>query len=96
MPGADRLYKLTIDAGEERQIVAGIKPYYSKEELVGKRIVIVANLEPRALRGIIRTACSWPPPARTSRPWSSSRRTKISLTAALSLKAPPSGGFALS
>ena len=50
--GADRLYKLTIDAGEERQIVAGIKPYYSKEELVGKRIVIVANLEPRTLRGI--------------------------------------------
>lgn len=53
IPGADRLYKLTIDAGEERQIVAGIKPYYTKEELVGKRIVIVANLEPRALRGIM-------------------------------------------
>jgi len=51
--GADRLYKLTIDAGEERQIVAGIKPYYSKEELVGKRIVIAANLEPRTLRGVI-------------------------------------------
>ena len=50
--GADRLYKLTIDAGEERQIVAGIKPYYRKEDLVGKRIVIVANLEPRTLRGI--------------------------------------------
>ena len=50
--GADRLYKLTIDAGEERQIVAGIKAYYSKEELVGKKIVIVANLEPRTLRGI--------------------------------------------
>jgi len=52
VPGADRLYKLTIDAGEERQIVAGIKPYYSKEELVGKRIVIVANLAPRTLRGV--------------------------------------------
>jgi methionyl-tRNA synthetase len=52
IPGADRLYKLTIDAGEERQIVAGIKQHYTKEELVGKRIVIVANLEPRALRGI--------------------------------------------
>ena len=50
--GADRLYKLTIDAGQERQIVAGIKPYYRKEDLVGKRIVIVANLEPRTLRGI--------------------------------------------
>ncbi len=51
--GADRLYKLTVDAGEERQIVAGIKPYYAKEELVGKRIVIVANLEPRTLRGVV-------------------------------------------
>lgn len=50
--GADRLYKLTIDVGEERQIVAGIKAYYSKEELVGKKIIIVANLEPRTLRGI--------------------------------------------
>jgi methionyl-tRNA synthetase len=50
--GADRLYRLTIDAGQERQIVAGIKPYYRKEDLVGKRIVIVANLEPRTLRGI--------------------------------------------
>jgi methionyl-tRNA synthetase len=51
--GADRLYKLTIDVGEERQIVAGIKAYYTREELVGKKIVIVANLEPRTLRGII-------------------------------------------
>jgi methionine--tRNA ligase beta chain len=53
VPGADRLYKLTIDSGEERQIVAGIKAYYSKEELVGKKIIIVANLEPRPLRGIM-------------------------------------------
>ncbi len=51
--GADKLYKLTIDVVEERQIVAGIKQYYSKEELVGKKIVIVANLEPRKLRGIM-------------------------------------------
>ncbi len=50
--GADRLYSLTIDLGEERRIVAGIKPYYTKEELVGKKIVIVANLEPRTIRGI--------------------------------------------
>jgi methionine--tRNA ligase beta chain len=53
IPGADRLYRLGIDCGEERQIVAGIKPYYTKEELVGKKIVIVANLEPRTLRGIV-------------------------------------------
>jgi len=52
IPGADRLYKLTIDVGEERQIVAGIKLHYTKEELIGKKIVVVANLEPRALKGI--------------------------------------------
>jgi len=52
VPGADRLYKLTVDSGEVRQIVAGIKPYYTKEELVGKKIILVANLEPRTLRGI--------------------------------------------
>jgi methionyl-tRNA synthetase len=51
--GADKLYKLTIDAGEERTIVAGIKLHYTREELIGKKIVIVANLEPRKLRGII-------------------------------------------
>ena len=51
--GADKLYKLTIDAGEERTIVAGIKIHYTREELIGKKIVIVANLEPRKLRGII-------------------------------------------
>ncbi len=51
--GADKLYKLTIDAGEERAIVAGIKQYYTKEELVGKKIAVVANLEPRKLRGIL-------------------------------------------
>lgn len=50
--GADKLYKLTINMGEERQIVAGIKLYYSKEELVGKKIAVVSNLEPRKLRGI--------------------------------------------
>lgn len=53
IPGADKLYKLTIDAGEERTIVAGIKLYYTKEELIGKKIAIVANLEPRKLRGIV-------------------------------------------
>ncbi|HCJ67286.1 MAG TPA: methionine--tRNA ligase subunit beta [Elusimicrobia bacterium] len=50
--GADKLYKLTVNFGEERQIVAGIKPYYSKEELVGKKIVVITNLEPRSLRGV--------------------------------------------
>jgi methionyl-tRNA synthetase len=50
--GADKLYKLTIDMGEERTIVAGIKLYYAKEDLVGKKIAVVSNLEPRKLRGI--------------------------------------------
>jgi methionine--tRNA ligase beta chain len=53
IPGADKLYKLTIDVGEERQIVAGIKQFYSAEELVGKKIAVIANLEPRKVRGIL-------------------------------------------
>ena len=52
--GADKLYKLTIDVGElgERVICAGIKQHYAKEELIGKEIVIVANLEPRKMKGV--------------------------------------------
>lgn len=50
--GADKIYKLTVDVGEERTIVAGIKQFYSKEELTGKKVVVVANLEPRELRGV--------------------------------------------
>ncbi len=50
--GADRLYRLTIDMGEERQIVAGIKGHYTSEELIGKKIAVVANLEPRTIRGL--------------------------------------------
>lgn len=52
--GADKLYKLTIDVGElgEKTICAGIKQHYEKDELVGKEIVIVANLEPRKMKGI--------------------------------------------
>jgi len=53
LPGADKLYKLTIDIGEERTIVAGIKQHYTKEELIGKKIAVVANLEPRKLRGVV-------------------------------------------
>jgi len=50
--GADKIYKLTIDIGEERIIVAGIKQFYTKEELIGKKVVVVTNIEPRTLRGI--------------------------------------------
>jgi methionine--tRNA ligase beta chain len=53
--GADKLLKLEIDLGKEigkRVIVAGIKKYYKKDELVGKQIVVVVNLEPRKMKGL--------------------------------------------
>ena len=51
-PNADRLYVLNIQVGEERkQIVAGIRPHYSAEDLVGKKIVVANNLEPATIRG---------------------------------------------
>jgi len=51
-PNADRLLKLQVDLGEEkRQICAGIKQFYDPQDLVGRQIVIVANLEPRMIRG---------------------------------------------
>ncbi len=52
-PNADRLLKLWIDLGsEQRQICAGVRAYYSDlAALVGRQIIVVANLEPRAIRG---------------------------------------------
>lgn len=51
--GADKLLKLQIKVGEEnRQIVAGIAEHYSPKELVGKKIVVVANLKPAVIRGV--------------------------------------------
>ena len=51
-PNADKLVKLQIRLGERvKQICAGIRAYYRPEELLGKRIVVVDNLEPRKLRG---------------------------------------------
>ncbi|MHA1104104.1 MAG: methionine--tRNA ligase [Promethearchaeota archaeon] len=53
VPKADKLYKLSIDLGDEkRTIVAGLAEHYKADELKGKKIVILANLEPRKLRGI--------------------------------------------
>ena len=50
---ADKLYKLTIDLGTETRIlVAGLKPYYTKEELEGKKCIVFTNLEPRTIKGI--------------------------------------------
>jgi len=52
-PNADRLVVLRVDlGGEERQIVAGIRAHYAPETLVGRQIVVVANLEPAILRGV--------------------------------------------
>ncbi len=52
-PNADKLYVMKIKIGdEERNLVAGIKNYYSKEELIGKKIIVIANLEPAVLRGV--------------------------------------------
>ena len=51
-PNADRLYILKIDTGkEEKQIIAGIRQYYTKEELAGRKIVLVNNLQPTVIRG---------------------------------------------
>lgn len=53
-PDADKLYVLKIDAGgTEKQLVAGIRPYYLPEELIGRQVIIVDNLEPRAVRGMM-------------------------------------------
>jgi len=54
IPKAKKLYKLTVDVGEEkpRTIVAGIKPYYTPEELKGRKVIVVANLKPKKLMGI--------------------------------------------
>jgi len=52
IPGADKLYKLTVDTGEIRTIVAGIAQNYAIEELIGKEIIVVTNLDSRMLRGV--------------------------------------------
>jgi methionyl-tRNA synthetase len=51
--GADRLLRLEVNLGDEvRQIVAGIAESYAPETLIGRKVVIVANLQPRKLRGL--------------------------------------------
>ncbi len=52
-PNADRLYVITVDLGDKtKQVVAGIKGSNTKEELLGKQVVVVDNLEPAVLRGV--------------------------------------------
>ena len=53
VPKSDKLYKLLLDDGEgERQIVSGSAKWYAEEELVGKKVIVVANLKPAKLRGV--------------------------------------------
>jgi methionyl-tRNA synthetase len=53
VPKADKLLKLQIDLGvEKRQIIAGIAQQYTPEEMIGKNIIVVANLQPATIRGI--------------------------------------------
>ncbi len=51
---AEKLIKLMVDLGEEkpRQVLAGVKQWYKPSELVGKQVIIVANLEPRMMMGL--------------------------------------------
>jgi len=52
IPGSKKLIKLTVDMGEERTVVAGLKGHYIEEELIGKQVLLVANLEPATLMGV--------------------------------------------
>lgn len=52
-PNADRLYIVRVMIGEEeREVIAGIKKGYTKEELLNKLVVVVENLEPAVIRGV--------------------------------------------
>jgi tRNA-binding protein len=51
-PNADKLLVLQLDVGgEKRQICAGLRAHYQPEQLIGKQIIVVANLAPRTMRG---------------------------------------------
>ena len=54
IPKADKLLRFEINIGEEkpRQILAGLAEYYEPETLVGRKVVVVANLKPRTMRGL--------------------------------------------
>ncbi|MCK4808097.1 MAG: methionine--tRNA ligase subunit beta [Candidatus Aenigmarchaeota archaeon] len=52
-PDADKLYVLTVDIGTEtRQIVAGMRKYYTPDEIKGKQIAVIVNLDPAVIRGV--------------------------------------------
>ena len=53
VPKTDKLYKLQVDIGEvkPRQVITGLVPYYSEEELQNRKIIVVTNLEPAKFKG---------------------------------------------
>ncbi|MDD5428378.1 MAG: hypothetical protein PHI58_03965 [Candidatus Omnitrophica bacterium] len=52
-PNADKLYVIIVEVGDKtKQIVAGIKNSYKKEDLIGREVVLVDNLDPAVLRGV--------------------------------------------
>ena len=54
VPETDKLLKLRVDLGsEEREIVSGISQHYTPEQLIGKTVVMVVNLKPTKIRGIL-------------------------------------------
>jgi methionine--tRNA ligase beta chain len=50
--GSEKLLKLSIDIGESRQIISGIARSYAPEDLVGRKVVVIANLDPRMMMGL--------------------------------------------
>ena len=54
IPGADRLLKVQVDLGQEqRSLVAGLAAYYTPQQLIGLKVIVVANLEPATIRGVL-------------------------------------------
>jgi methionyl-tRNA synthetase len=53
-PNADKLYVASVDlgGGQVRQVIAGLRPYIAPEGLIGRNVIVVANLEPRKMRGL--------------------------------------------
>lgn len=51
--GSEKLYKLTVDVEGERTLVAGLAKYYKPEELEGKLVVVLVNLEPKKIFGVV-------------------------------------------
>jgi methionyl-tRNA synthetase len=53
VPNADKLYKLSVDVGEKKiTLVAGLRTYYKPEDIKGKKIIVVVNLDPVVLKGV--------------------------------------------